>query len=176
MYQQGNSRAVNARLRNFQYVRTGATDLLPLRDVYAPGTTMSIIRGNYVREASVKRRNKTVQEITYCSKCFQFLCNNNDRTCFFFNTLTFARSQGGVENRGLRPWFSTPSSGPGECYCIKKKKQKKTKKTKKQKNKKKKNMFDPHSADSSECVALRALQCSVLSLPTVLFYRLKQNF
>ena len=27
-------RAVNAWLRNFQYDRTGATDLLPLRDVY----------------------------------------------------------------------------------------------------------------------------------------------
>ena len=25
---------LNARLRNFQYDRTGATDLLPLRDVY----------------------------------------------------------------------------------------------------------------------------------------------
>ena len=32
----GNSRAVNARLRNFQYDPTGATDLLPLRDVYYP--------------------------------------------------------------------------------------------------------------------------------------------
>ena len=28
-------REVNARLCNFQYDRTGATDLLPLRDVYA---------------------------------------------------------------------------------------------------------------------------------------------
>ena len=28
------SRAVYARLRNFEYDRTGATDLLPLRDVY----------------------------------------------------------------------------------------------------------------------------------------------
>ena len=36
MYQQGKSHAVNARLRNFQYDRTGATDLLPLRDVYCP--------------------------------------------------------------------------------------------------------------------------------------------
>ena len=31
---QTNSRAVNARLRNFQYDRTGATDLLPSRHVY----------------------------------------------------------------------------------------------------------------------------------------------
>ena len=28
--------ALNARLRNFQYDRTGATELLPLRDVYCP--------------------------------------------------------------------------------------------------------------------------------------------
>ena len=34
MYQQGNSRAVNARILNFQYDRPGATDLS--RDVYCP--------------------------------------------------------------------------------------------------------------------------------------------
>ena len=32
----GNSRAVNARLHNVQYARTGAIELLPLRDVYCP--------------------------------------------------------------------------------------------------------------------------------------------
>ena len=62
MYEQGNSRAVNARLRNFQYARSGATDLLPLRVL--PGRRTSIVRGNCVRETSVKRRNKIVQEIT----------------------------------------------------------------------------------------------------------------
>ena len=31
-----NSRAVNARLRNFQYARTGAIELLPSRHVYCP--------------------------------------------------------------------------------------------------------------------------------------------
>ena len=36
VYKQGNSRDVNARLRNFQYERTRATDLLPLRDVFCP--------------------------------------------------------------------------------------------------------------------------------------------
>ena len=36
VYLQDNSRPVYARLRNFQYNRTGATDLLPLRDVYCP--------------------------------------------------------------------------------------------------------------------------------------------
>ena len=60
---QGNSRAVNARLRNFQYDRTGATDLLPLRDVYCSALERAD-RGNCVRETSVKRRNKIVQEIT----------------------------------------------------------------------------------------------------------------
>ena len=34
MYEQCNSRAVIARQSNFQYVHTGATDLMPLRDVY----------------------------------------------------------------------------------------------------------------------------------------------
>ena len=37
-----------------------------------------------------------------CSKCFQFLCNNSDRT-WFFNTLTFARSLG-------RCWKPRPSA------------------------------------------------------------------
>ena len=32
-----------------------------------------------------------------------------------FHALTFARSRGGVENRGRWPRFSTPSKGPGEC-------------------------------------------------------------
>ena len=50
-------------IRNFQYDRTGATDLLPLRGVL-PGPRTSIVSGNYVRETSVKRRNKIVQEIT----------------------------------------------------------------------------------------------------------------
>ena len=36
VYEQGNSRVVNARLRNFQYDRTGTTHLLPLRDMYCP--------------------------------------------------------------------------------------------------------------------------------------------
>ena len=47
-------------LRNFQYDRTGATDLVALRNVYCPG----IVRGNCVRETSVKKRNKILQEIT----------------------------------------------------------------------------------------------------------------
>ena len=58
--QQGNSRAVNARLRNFQYARTGAIELLPSRDACCP----ALACGNYVHETSVKRRTKIVQEIT----------------------------------------------------------------------------------------------------------------
>ena len=62
MYKQGNSRAVNARLRNFQYDRIGATDLLALRRVL-PGPRTCIVRGNCVRETSVKKRNEIEQEI-----------------------------------------------------------------------------------------------------------------
>ena len=58
-----------------------------------PGPWTSIVSGNYVRDTSVKRRNKIVQEITrnVRGKCFQFLCINSDWT-WFFNGLTFARS------------------------------------------------------------------------------------
>ena len=52
--------AVNAWLCNFQYDRAGATDLLPLRAVYCP----ALERAESVEIASVKRRNKIVQEIT----------------------------------------------------------------------------------------------------------------
>ena len=34
--EKGNSRTVNARLRNFQYDRTGAIILQPSRDLYCP--------------------------------------------------------------------------------------------------------------------------------------------
>ena len=58
------------------------------------GPRTSIVHGNCVRERSVKRRNKIVQDKNAkWSKCFQFLCNNSDRT-WFFNALTFARSLG----------------------------------------------------------------------------------
>ena len=63
---------------------------------------MSIVRGNCVRETSVKRQNKIVQEITWnVANVFQFLCNNSDRKCFF-NALAFARSLG----RCWKPWPS----------------------------------------------------------------------
>ena len=48
----------------FKFDPTGATDLLPLLDVYCQDPRMSIIRGNCVCETSVERRNKKiVQEI-----------------------------------------------------------------------------------------------------------------
>ena len=54
-----------------------------------PDPRTSIVRGNCVRETSVKRRNKIVQELTRnVENVFSFLCNNSDRTCFF-NALTF---------------------------------------------------------------------------------------
>ena len=48
----------------FNMLVSGATDLLPSGDVYCPALRKSIVCGNCVRETSVKRRNKIVQEIT----------------------------------------------------------------------------------------------------------------
>ena len=59
-----------------------------------PGPRRSIVRGNYVRETSVKRRNKIVQEITRnvanVSSFYAIIAIEHD----FFNALTFARSLG----------------------------------------------------------------------------------
>ena len=75
-------------------------------EMVLPCPRMSIVRENSVCVTSVKRWNKIVQEITRnvakCSKYFQFLCNNSDRT-WFFNALTFARSLG-------RCWKPRPSA------------------------------------------------------------------
>ena len=40
-----------------------------------------------------KAKQNSARKKAKCSKCFQFLCNNSDRT-WFFNALTFARSLG----------------------------------------------------------------------------------
>ena len=64
-----------------------------------PGPRMSIVSGNYVRETSVKRRNKIVQEITRNVANVFSLCNNSNQTCFF-EALTFTRSLG----RCWKPW------------------------------------------------------------------------
>ena len=40
-----------------------------------------------------KAKQKNARNYAKCSKCFQFLCNNSDRT-WFFSALTFARSLG----------------------------------------------------------------------------------
>ena len=87
------NKAIHA-LRNFQYDRTGATDFAAVTRCVLPSPRTSIVCGNYIRETSVKRRNKIVQEITRnVANVFSFLCNNSDRTCFF-NALTFASSLG----------------------------------------------------------------------------------
>ena len=80
-----------------------------------PGPRTCIVCGNYVRETSVKRRNKIVQEIT----------RNVANVFSFYAIITIAHgfsmhlhSPGplaGVENHGLWPRFSTPPTGPGEC-------------------------------------------------------------
>ena len=47
------------------------------------------------RDIGEKAKQNSARNNVKCSKCFQFLCNNSDRTCFF-NALTFARSLWGV--------------------------------------------------------------------------------
>ena len=81
---------------------------------------MSIVRGNYVNETSVKSRNKIGQEIT----------RNVANVYSFYAIIAIEHIQikhgfsmhqhspdplGGVENRGLRPQVSTPLTGSGEC-------------------------------------------------------------
>ena len=63
----------------------------------------------------MKRRNKIVQEIT----------PNVANVLSFYAIIAIEHgfpmryhspgALGGVENRGLRPRFSTPPTGPGEC-------------------------------------------------------------
>ena len=45
------------------------------------------------RDIGGKAKQNSARNNPKCSKCFQFLCNNSDRT-WFFNALTFARSLG----------------------------------------------------------------------------------
>ena len=65
--------------------------------------TTSIVSGNFVRETSVKRRNKIVQEITRnVANVFSFYAILAIKK-WFFNALTFARSLG-------RCWKPRPSA------------------------------------------------------------------
>ena len=80
-----------------------------------PGLRTSIVSGNYVRETSVKRRNKIVQEITRnVANVFSFYAIIAIEHGFSMHKHS-PGPLGGVENRGLRPRFSTPLTGPGEC-------------------------------------------------------------
>ena len=55
----------DARVCDFQYDCTGATDFAAITRCVLPGPRTCIVCGNFVRETSVKRRNnKIVQEIT----------------------------------------------------------------------------------------------------------------
>ena len=68
-------------------------------EMYTASPRTSIVRGNCLRETSVKRRNKIVQEIRRnVANVFSFYAIS-DRT-WFFNALTFARSLG----RCWKPW------------------------------------------------------------------------
>ena len=74
-----------------------------------PRTSPSKLRS---RDISEKAKQNSARKNAKCSKCFQFLCNNSNRT-WFFNALTFTRSLGRCWKP--RPPFSTPPSGHGEC-------------------------------------------------------------
>ena len=67
-----------------------------------PCSRTSIVSGNSVRATSVKRQN-SARNNAKCSKCFQFFCNNSDRT-WFFNALTVARSSASVFNTSHGTW------------------------------------------------------------------------
>ena len=54
------------------------------------------------RDIGEKAKQNSARNNAKCSKCFQFLCNNSDRT-WFFNALIFARSLG-------RCWKPQPSA------------------------------------------------------------------
>ena len=76
---------------------------------------MSIVCGNCFRETSVKRQNKIVQEITRnVANVFSFYAMIATEHGFSMHEHS-PGPLGGVENRGLRPRFSTPPTGPGEC-------------------------------------------------------------
>ena len=47
----------------------------------------------FSRDIGEKAKQNSARNNAKCSKCFQFLCKNSDRTCFF-NALTFPRSLG----------------------------------------------------------------------------------
>ena len=136
MSEQGNLRAVNARLRNIQYdstVPAAITRCVPP----CPGTI--IVRKNCVRKTSVKRRNKIVYEIT------RNVANVANVFSFYaiitlehgFSSINICqvprevlKTEAGLLHKNskhllhfalfralflLWPRFSTPPSGPGEC-------------------------------------------------------------
>ena len=71
--------------------------------------------GNYVRETSVERRNKIVQGITRnVANVFSFYAIIAIEHGFSMHE-HLPGPLGGVKNRGLRPRFSTPPTGSGEC-------------------------------------------------------------
>ena len=101
--------AVNAWLRNFQYDRTGATDMCtgPPQNEHNSWKLRS-------RDIGEKAKN-SARNNAKCSKCFQFLCNNSDRA-WFFNALTFARSLGRCWKP--RPPASVFNTSHGTCLVL----------------------------------------------------------
>ena len=60
------------------------------------------------RDIGEKAKQNSARNNAKCSKIFQFLCNNSDRT-WFFNALIFARSLG----RCWDPWASVFNTSHG---------------------------------------------------------------
>ena len=74
-------------------------------NMIVPGHSTSLVRGNNVRETSVKRRNKIVQEITQnVANVFSFYA-----VIAIDHVFSMPGPLGGVENRGLDfqylPWY-----------------------------------------------------------------------
>ena len=55
------------------------------------------------RDIGEKAKQNSAIKNAKCSKCFQILCNNSDRT-WFFNALTFARPPASVFNISHGTW------------------------------------------------------------------------
>ena len=86
-----------------------ATELLPPRDVYRPKNEHCPWK-LHSRDISEKVKQSSARNDAKYSKCFQFLCNNSERT-WFFSALTFPRPLGRCWKQ--RPWASVFNTSHG---------------------------------------------------------------
>ena len=88
-------------------------------EIVLPGPRRSIDRGILrLQDIGEKAKQTSASNNAKGSKCFQFLCNNSNEHGFSMHK-HLSGPLGGVENRGIRPRFSTPPTGPDECLCMK---------------------------------------------------------